>query len=139
MIKTTKNPDGYPLTTLNHIYTGKGNSLLIGDFQALCLGKTKKETKTAKNIIPEKEIDIKTGDAFIEVCLKAGFSQAEITKRYLITEFNKIRTAFSPERAIKTFELITHQDRAAMKNDKKKLDEILVSNQIEIVKARYRE
>ena len=88
-------------------------------------GKEKKGKKTKKPIIPAHNMEV--GNKFIKICKDKGFKDADIAKRYLITEFNNIKTTTSSvDEAYKIFQSITSNDKAAMFNSNGNLDENLV-------------
>lgn len=132
LLRTVENPTGYPLTTLNLIFTGKGSSLKRADFLLLCEGKTE---KGKKGMIPERHyLDI--GNRFIDTCKKVGFNDKDIAKRYLITEFNEIASREGAEKALKIFESISQNEKEAMLNDRKSLNEDQV---IEVFKEKTKD
>ena len=81
---------------------------------------------------------MEVGNKFIRICKDKGFKDADIAKRYLITEFNNIKTITSSvDEACKIFQSITPNDRAAMFNSNGNLDENLVILQFEKIKKRH--
>ena len=136
LIKSENNPNGYPISTLNLIFCGTNNAISKSDFSLLCSGKEEKGKKTKKPIIPAHNMEV--GNKFIKICKDKGFKDADIAKRYLITEFNNIKTTTSSvDEAYKIFQSITPNDRAAMFNSNGNLDENLVILQFEKIKKRH--
>jgi len=134
-IKSDANPKGISLSTLNHIYCGASGAINKKDFSLLCSGITQKGSKVVKPVIPPHNLE--NGDRFIAICLDKGFNKGDIGKRYLITEFNTIKTeAGSVQAAFEVFESITPNDKAAMFNEKENLDETLIIKQFSKIKAR---
>ncbi len=66
LIKSEKNPDGYPISTLNLIFCGNNNAISKSDFSLLCSGKDEKGKKVKKPIIPAYNMEI--GNKFIQIC-----------------------------------------------------------------------
>jgi hypothetical protein len=87
LIKTDSNPAGFSLSTLNLIFCRNANAINKAGFITLCSG-IKNRKKGNAQIIPDG--DIETGNEFIKICQAAGFTQTEISKRYIISEFNKL-------------------------------------------------
>ena len=136
LIKSENNPNGYPISTLNLIFCGSNNAISKSDFSLLCSGKEEKGKKTKKPIIPAHNMEV--GNKFIKICKDKGFKDVDIAKRYLITEFNNIKTTTSNvDEAYKIFQSITPNDRAAMFNSNGNLDENLVILQFEKIKKRH--
>ncbi len=120
LIKSESNPKGFSLSTLNHIFCN-GNGLTKKDLILLCSGETHKGTIARKEIIPAHNLEI--GNKFIEICKSKGVKQSEISKRYLIVEFNKIRNSQNNEVAVKVLNSITYDDISTMSKENGKLDE----------------
>ena len=136
LIKSESNPNGYPISTLNLIFCGSNNAISKNDFSLLCSGKEEKGKKTKKPIIPAHNMEV--GNKFIKICKDKGFKEVDIAKRYLITEFNNIKTTTSSvDEAYKIFQSITSNDKAAMLNSNGNLDENLVISQFKKIKKRY--
>lgn len=136
LIKSENNPNGYPISTLNLIFCGSNNAISKNDFSLLCSGKEEKGKKTKRSIIPAHNMEV--GNKFIKICKDKGFKDADIAKRYLITEFNSIKTTTSSvDEAYRIFQSITPNDKAAMFNSNGNLDENLVILQFEKIKKRY--
>lgn len=133
LIKSKSNPNGYPISTLNRIFCRNSSAITQKDFSLLCSGITKKG-KVQKDIIPAH--NLANGHKFIEICCSKGFTEKEIAKRFLISEFNDIVTSNSVEAAIQVFEAITPNDKEAMYNERKNLDEALVAKQIKTIVSR---
>ena len=134
LIKNEANPRGYSLSTLNLIYCNSGG-LTKNDLVLICSGAKKKGIKVKIDIIPG--YDLETGNQFIEICKKVGFRDSEITKRYLIKEFNKIRNSSGgKEFALKVFQSITSDDISLMTNKHDNLVEQEVINHFENIKSR---
>ena len=130
LIKSEKNPDGYPISTLNLIFISKS------DFSLLCSGKDEKGKKVKKPIIPAYNMEI--GNKFIQICKDKGFDDKDIAKRYLSNQFNNIKTITGDvKEAVKIFQSITQNDKAAMFNTHGNLDENLVMEQFEKIRERY--
>ena len=106
LIKSEKNPDGYPISTLNLIFCGNNNAISKSDF--------------------------------IQICKDKGFDDKDIAKRYLSNQFNNIKTITGDvKEAVKIFQSITQNDKAAMFNTHGNLDENLVMEQFEKIRERY--
>ena len=134
LIKSEKNPDGYP--TLNLIFCGNNNAISKSDFSLLCSGKDEKGKKVKKPIIPAYNMEI--GNKFIQICKDKGFDDKDIAKRYLSNQFNNIKTITGDvKEAVKIFQSITQNDKAAMFNTHGNLDENLVMEQFEKIRERY--
>ena len=124
LIKSEKNPDGYPISTLNLIFCGNNNAISKSDFSLLCSGKDEKGKKVKKPII--------------QICKDKGFDDKDIAKRYLSNQFNNIKTITGDvKEAVKIFQSITQNDKAAMFNTHGNLDENLVMEQFEKIRERY--
>ena len=135
LIKSEKNPDGYPISTLNLIFCGNNNAISKSDFSLLCSGKDEKGKKVKKPIIPAYNMEI--GNKFIQICKDKGFDDKDIAKRHLIQQFNNIKTtAGDANEAIKIFQTITQNDKAAMFNTHGNLDESLVMEQFKKIRER---
>ena len=129
------NPDGYPISTLNLIFCGNNNAISKSDFSLLCSGKDEKGKKVKKPIIPAYNMEI--GNKFIQICKDKGFDDKDIAKRHLIQQFNNIKTtAGDANEAIKIFQTITQNDKAAMFNTHGNLDESLVMEQFKKIRER---
>ena len=136
LIKSEKNPDGYPISTLNLIFCGNNNAISKSDFSLLCSGKDEKGKKVKKPIIPAYNMEI--GNKFIQICKDKGFDDKDIAKRYLSNQFNNIKTITGDvKEAVKIFQSITQNDKAAMFNTHGNLDENLVMEQFEKIRERY--
>lgn len=134
LIKDEKNPEGYSLSTLNLIYCDNSKAITKTDFSLLCQGKSKKG-KSQKDIIPAH--NIARGNKFIDLCIRKGFEQKEIAKRYLIEQFNNMKTAKNEDYAFQVFEAITANDVKAMHNDKKNFTEPEINAQFELIRERF--
>ena len=125
LIKSEKNPDGYPISTLNLIFCGNNNAISKSDFSLLCSGKDEKG-------------NMEIGNKFIQICKDKGFDDKDIAKRYLSNQFNNIKTITGDvKEAVKIFQSITQNDKAAMFNTHGNLDENLVMEQFEKIRERY--
>lgn len=133
--KPSNQANGISLSTLNLIYCGGSGGLTKNDLVLLCYGHEKKG-KNEKDIIPAH--DIETGDKFLELCKKATFRPNDIAKRYLITEFNNLKTEKDKTFALDVFGSITQEDAHLMLNKHSHLDEKKVSEVIRDVKERYK-
>ena len=128
LIKSEKNPDGYPISTLNLIFCGNNNAISKSDFSLLCSGKDEKGKKVKKPIIPAYNMEI--GNKFIQICKDKGFDDKDIAKRYLSNQFNNIKTITGDvKEAVKIFQSITQNDKAAKFNTHGNLDVNLVMEQ----------
>ena len=132
-IKTKKNPSGFSLSTLNLIYCD-GRSFTKHDFNLLCTGATKKG-RNKHDIIPSH--NIKNGDKFIKICQAKDFDDKEISKRYLIENFNNIKTEHGENFAFEILDGITPNDYSAM-IEKNKLVESQVINHFKVMVARHK-
>ena len=130
LIKSKENPNGFPISTLNRIFCGNQTAISQKDFSLLCSGITKKG-KTNNNIIPIHNIS--EGNRFIQLCRSKGFADKDIAKRFLIGQFKDIEIETSRENAFRVFEAITPNDKGAMYNERKNLDEKLVKEQIQLI------
>ena len=78
------------------------------------------------------------GNKFIQICKDKGFDDKDIAKRYLSNQFNNIKTITGDvKEAVKIFQSITQNDKAAMFNTHGNLDENLVMEQFEKIRERY--
>ena len=136
LIKSKENPNGFPISTLNRIYCKTQSDISLKDFSILCSGETKKG-KNQDDIIPAH--NIADGNRFIKLCRSKGFADKDIAKRFLITQFRDIETRTSRDNAFKVFEAITPNDKGAMYNERKNLDEKLVKEQIQLIINRLNE
>jgi len=134
LIKSESNPKGFCLSTLNHIFCN-GYSLTKRDFTLLCTGVIHKGTATKKEIIPAH--NLKVGNEFIEICKGKGIAETEISKRYLIVEFNKNRNSKNTETALKILKSITSDDISAMTNENGKLNEQKVIDHFKLMTERF--
>lgn len=130
LIKSKERPDGFPISTLNRIFCGNQTAISQKDFSLLCSGITEKG-KIQKDIIPAHNIE--NGLKFIQICREKGFLDKDIAKRFLISEFNDIKQGHSLEKAFEVFSSITPNDKEAMFNERKNLDEKLVREQIQTI------
>ena len=136
LIRTEKNPNGYPFTTLNHIFCGEGRKISKSDFCLLCAGEKEKGQNIKRPIVPSSQC-LKNGNRFISICREKGFEDKDIAKRYLIKEFNDIRNEEADiQKAFEIFEAIDDNDKGAMFNSNKKIDEELIHKQIGMIKQR---
>jgi len=120
LIKSESNPKGFKLSTLNLIFCNS-TGLTKKDLILLCSGASQKGSKVKKDIMPA--YDIQTGNEFIRICKEKGFKDAEITKRYLAQEFNKLRNSQGGIKlAFEVFNHITKDDISMMTNDNDNLD-----------------
>ena len=130
LIKSKERPDGFPISTLNRIFCGNQTAISQKDFSLLCSGITEKG-KIQKDIIPAHNIE--NGLKFIQICREKDFLDKDIAKRFLISEFNDIKQGHSLEKAFEVFSSITPNDKEAMFNERKNLDEKLVREQIQTI------
>lgn len=130
LIKSKENPNGFPISTLNRIFCGNQTAISQKDFSLLCSGITEKG-KANKNIIPAHNLE--RGEKFISICREKGFEDKDIAKRFLISEFNNIKEQYSLDKAFEVFNSITSNDKEAMFNERKNLDEKLVREQIQTI------
>jgi hypothetical protein len=139
LIKTESNPRGFSLSTLNLIFCNGSGGLSKNDLVLLCSGAKKKGIKVKLDIIPS--YDLETGEEFIKICKTVGFRDSEITKRYLIKEFNKIRNSGEGglEIALNVFKTIKDVDIKMMTNKNENLIEQEVINYFDEVKRRRSE
>lgn len=134
LIKCEENPNGLPLSTLNLIFCGNSKAISKTDLSLLCQGKLTKGVKVEKDIIPSHNIE--RGNKFINLCIRKGFAQKDIAKRYLAEQFQDFRNEANEDRAFELFEALTENDRKAMYNDKDNLMEDKVDVQFKIIKGR---
>lgn len=134
LLRTEKNKDGYPLSTLCLIFCGRKDAIKTSDFSLLCAGKEVKG-KGGKDIIPPHNIEC--GNKFIELCRDKGFDEKSIGKRYLAEQFNEMNDTYKDvDKAFEVFNSINENDRKAMFNDQGHLDEALVIAQFKLIKER---
>ena len=133
LIKSKENPNGFPISTLNRIFCGIQTAISQKDFSLLCSGITKKG-KANKNIIPAHNLE--RGEKFISICREKGFEDKDIAKRFLISEFNDIKEQYSLDKAFEVFNSITPNDKEAMFNERKNLDEKLVREKVQAIISR---
>jgi len=133
LITSESNPKGFCLSTLNLIYCN-GKGLTKKDLVLLCSGETQKGSHAKQNIIPAYNIEI--GDKFIQLCKEKGFKDEEITKRYIIKEFNDHRNSKGVDFAFKVIENITTDDISMMTNNRGKLLEQNVINHFIVMEQR---
>lgn len=134
LIKCEDNPDGYSLSTLNIIFCGNAKAMSKTDLSLLCQGKQTKGVKKAKSIIPAYSLE--RGNRFINLCIRKGFTNKDIAKRYLAEQFQDFRQETNDDRAFELFEAVTQNDRKAMYNEKGSLMEDKVDAQFKIIKGR---
>lgn len=135
LIKSKKNPDGYPLSTLNRIYCDNPKALRKEDLSLLCAGKTEKGARKKLPIIPAHNLNI--GNRFIDLCKERGFDDSAIARRYLSEQLSNIRTTTgNVEDAFKVFDAITDNDKTVMYTEKQKISEERVISQFELIKQR---
>lgn len=134
LVKTEENPNGFPLSSLNQIYCNS-KGLTKTDLALLCSGNIRKGNRVKVDIIPTYNIEV--GDDYIKNCEDLGFKKSEITKRYLINEFNKLRNAKDSDNAFKVFKTITPDDITIMTDDKGKLMEQKVVDHFPKIVERY--
>ena len=60
----------------------------------------------------------------------------DIAKRFLISEFNDIKEQYSLDKAFEVFNSITPNDKEAMFNERKNLDEKLVREKVQAIISR---
>lgn len=130
LIKSKENPNGFPISTLNRIFCGIQTAISQKDFSLLCSGITEKG-KANKNIIPAHNLE--RGEKFISICREKGFEDKDIAKRFLISEFNDIKEQYSLDKAFEVFNSITPNDKEAMYNERKNLDEKLVREKVQAI------
>jgi hypothetical protein len=101
----------------------------------LCSG-IKNKSKGNANVIPDGDLEL--GYQFIGTCKKVGFTNTEIAKRYIISEFNRIRNSSGgKEAALEILKSITLDDIREMRNSKDRLVEDLVISHFEALKERH--
>ena len=133
LIKSDNNPNGIPLSTLNLIYCNNSKAISKTDLSQLCQGKDEKGR--GKNpIIPAYNIE--RGNRFMELCKKKGFTDKDISKRYLAERFSHFYNKGGEQEAFRMFEEITPDDLKAMHNGKGKLMEENVVKQFEQIERR---
>ena len=76
------------------------------------------------------------GNRFINLCIRKGFTNKDIAKRYLAEQFQDFRQEANDDRAFELFEAVTQNDRKAMYNEKGNLMEDKVDAQFKIIKGR---
>ena len=130
LIKSKENPNGFPISTLNRIFCGIQTAISQKDFSLLCSGITEKG-KANKKIIPAYNLEI--GEKFISICRDKGFTDKDIAKRFLISEFNDVKHQYSLEKAFEVLNSITPNDKEEMFNTRQNLDEQLVREKIEAI------
>lgn len=135
LILTDDNPNGYSLSTLNLIFCGNNGAIKKADFSLLCSGEKTKGKKVKKQIIPPHNLE--RGNRFIELCKEKKFSDKEISRRYLASKFEELRTSRNEEEAMEIFRLISQNDREAMFNHRGKLDEEKINEQFKAIESRY--
>lgn len=135
LIKSEDNPNGFPLSTLNIIYCNNPKAMNKTSLSLLCQGKDEKgRGKVKKSIIPAHNIE--RGDHFIELCKAKGFSEKDISKRYLSERFSDLFNEGGEDKAFKIFNQITPNDRQAMYNDNGNLIEEKVIEQFKLIEDR---
>lgn len=87
-----------------------------------------------KPIIPAHNIE--RGDHLIELCKAKGFSDKDISKRYLSERFSDLFNEGGEDKAFEIFSQITPNDCQAMHNDKGNLIEEKVIEQFKLIKDR---
>ena len=133
LIKSDNNPNGIPLSTLNLIYCNNSKAISKTDLSQLCQGKDEKGR--GKNpIIPAYNIE--RGNRFMELCKEKGFTDKDISKRYLAERFSCFYNKGGEQEAFRMFEGITPDDLKAMHNGKGKLMEENVVKQFELIERR---
>ncbi|MBM6858842.1 hypothetical protein [Caecibacteroides pullorum] len=135
LIKSEDNPNGFPLSTLNIIYCNNPKAMNKTSLSLLCQGKDEKgRGKVKKPIIPAHNIE--RGDHFIELCKAKGFSDKDISKRYLSERFSDLFNEGGEDKAFEIFSRITPNDCQAMHNDKGNLIEEKVIEQFKLIEDR---
>lgn len=135
LIKSEDNPNGFPLSTLNIIYCNNPKAMNKTSLSLLCQGKDEKgRGKVKKAIIPAHNIE--RGNRFIELCKAKGFSEKDISKRYLSERFSDLFNEGGEDKAFEIFSRITPNDRQAMHNDKGNLIEEKVIEQFKLIEDR---
>ena len=135
LIRTDDNPNGYPLSTLNIIYCNNPKAMNKTSLSLLCQGKNEKgRGKVKKPIIPAHNIE--RGNRFIALCKDKGFSDKDISKRYLSERFSDLFNEGGEDKAFDIFSRITPNDCQAMHNDKGNLIEEKVIEQFRLIESR---
>lgn len=135
LIKSENNPNGFPLSTLNIIYCNNPKAINKTSLSLLCQGKNEKgRGKIKKPIIPSHNIE--RGDRFIALCKEKGFSDKDISKRYLAEQFSNLFNEGGEENAFNIFNKITPNNCQAMHNDKGNLIEDKVIEQFKLIEER---
>lgn len=130
LIKSDDNPNGLPLSTLNIIYCNNSKAINKTSLSLLCQGKDEKG-KAKKPIIPAHNID--RGDRFIKLCKAKGFSDKDISKRYLAEKFSNFFNESGEDKAFEIFNQITPNNVKSMHNDKGNLIEEKVIEQFKLI------
>lgn len=130
LIKSDDNPNGLPLSTLNIIYCNNPKAINKTSLSLLCQGKDEKG-KAKKPIIPAHNID--RGDRFIKLCKAKGFSDKDISKRYLAERFSDLFNESGEDNAFEIFNQITPNNVKSMHNDKGNLIEEKVIEQFKLI------
>lgn len=130
LIKSDDNPNGLPLSTLNIIYCNNPKAINKTSLSLLCQGKDEKG-KAKKPIIPAHNID--RGDRFIKLCKAKGFSDKDISKRYLAERFSDLFNESGENNAFEIFNQITPNNVKSMHNDKDNLIEEKVIEQFKLI------
>lgn len=135
LIRTDDNPNGYPLSTLNIIYCNNPKAMNKTSLSLLCQGKNEKGRGKVKTpIIPAHNIE--RGNRFIALCKDKGFSDKDISKRYLSERFSDLFNEGGEDKAFDIFSRITPNDCQAMHNDKGNLIEEKVIEQFRLIESR---
>lgn len=135
LIKSEDNPNGFPLSTLNIIYCNNPKAMNKTSLSLLCQGKDEKgRGKVKKPIIPAHNIE--RGNRFIALCRDKGFSDKDISKRYLSERFSDLFNEGGEDKAFNIFSQITPNDCQAMHNDKGNLIEDKVIEQFKLIENR---
>ena len=99
------------------------------------MGKDEKgRGKVKKSIIPAYNIE--RGNRFIELCKDKGFSDKDISKRYLSERFSDVYNEGGEDKAFNIINRITPNDCQAMHNDKGNLIEDKVIEQFKLIENR---
>lgn len=133
LIRTNDNPNGFPLSTLNIIYCNNPKAINKTALSLLCQGKDT-NGKSKKDIIPAHSIE--RGNRFIATCKEKGFTDKDISKRYLAERFSSYFNEGSEEKAFRIFNEITPNDCKSMHNDKGNLVEDKVIEQFRLIEGR---
>jgi len=135
LIKSEDNPNGFPLSTLNIIYCNNPKAMNKTSLSLLCQGKDEKgRGKVKKPIIPAHNIE--RGNRFIVLCRDKGFSDKDISKRYLSERFSDLFNEGGEDKAFNIFSQITPNDCQAMHNYKGNLIEDKVIEQFKLIENR---